>query len=334
MGVVEHSDRGLLGSRSRAGHDVPHEQAPVAGHRGRLLRQREPGAGAPGRSRDRRARDEPPPVHVPDSRGPARSGRPPGPPRHLVCRSAPWLRVPRGRLSIGLRGRRGHQRARRTTGRRGNGEVKGRRRPGAGGVSEPLRSTLLVGKVQHRRARPSSYGLEHDVWYFGLELDELDAVFRLARLLRRNRRAVVELRDADHLPEPARDLPRDIKAELRANGLDERTWRIELVTNLRIAGYVFNPASFFLCRDESDLLRAVVVEVHNTYGERHLYTLLPETAAARTEQGTRPFSAGMAKRFWVSPFIGLDGRYRVTVLDRGSTLRIAINLREPDGPLL
>src|SRR3954453_2523721 len=125
-------------------------------------------------------------------------------------------------------------------------------------MSDPLRSSLLVGKEQHPRARPTSYALEHDVWYFGLDLDELDRVFRQTRLLRRNRRAVVELRDSDHLPAPARDLPRDIRAHLRAEGLDDATTRIELVTNLRIFGYVFNPASFFLCRDAEDVLRAVI----------------------------------------------------------------------------
>ena len=36
---------------------------------------------------------------------------------------------------------------------------------------------------------------------------------------------------------------------------------------------MFNPASFFLCRDEGGTCACVVVEVHNTYGERHLYTL-------------------------------------------------------------
>ena len=49
-----------------------------------------------------------------------------------------------------------------------------------------------------------------------------------------------------------------------------------LITSLRVLGYVFNPASFFLCRDARGILRVVIVEVHNTFGERHLYTLRPE----------------------------------------------------------
>ena len=52
------------------------------------------------------------------------------------------------------------------------------------------------------------------------------------------------------------------------------------MTNLRVLGYVFNPASFYLCRDATGELRVVVVEVHNTHGERHLYTLRRRTGRA------------------------------------------------------
>ena len=44
-----------------------------------------------------------------------------------------------------------------------------------------MRSHLLEGIVRHRRARPFDYALEHDVYYVALDLDELDAVDRVAR---------------------------------------------------------------------------------------------------------------------------------------------------------
>ena len=50
-------------------------------------------------------------------------------------------------------------------------------------------------------------------------------------------------------------------------------------------GYVFNPASFYLCRDAAGELRVVVVEVHNTHGERHLYTLRPAGRGGRVRGG-------------------------------------------------
>lgn len=193
-----------------------------------------------------------------------------------------------------------------------------------------MRSHLLEGKVRHRRARPFTYGLEHSVWYAALDVSELDELDRRLRLFGRNRRAVAAFRDADHLPRPARDVDADVRAHLRAEGEDPTGWRITLVTNLRVLGYVFNPASFFLCRDRAGVLRVVVTEVHNTFGERHLYTHRPGADEAAAEG---PFTAEMDKELFVSPFISMDGRYSVHVRDEPDGLRLAISLRQ-DGELL
>lgn len=183
-----------------------------------------------------------------------------------------------------------------------------------------MRSHLVHGKVRHSRSRPTRYELEHDVYYFALDLDELDRATDRGWLVGRNRRAILSFRDADHLPTPATDLARDIRAHLAREGTPLDGGRITLITGLRVLGYVFNPASFFLCRDATGALVAVVVEVHNTYRERHLYTLQPE-------RSNGAFSAAMDKDFYVSPFISIDGRYRVTVRDEPAALHIGISLR-------
>ena len=190
-----------------------------------------------------------------------------------------------------------------------------------------MRSHILDGVVRHRRARPFVYALEHGVHYLALDLDELDEVVRSSRLIGRNRRSVVELRDSDHLDPPAGDLRAAFLDHLESQGVDATGWQITLVTNPRILGYVFNPASFYLCRDAAGELRVVVVEVHNTHGERHLYTLRPRN-------GAPDFVASMDKAFYVSPFIGFSGGYNVRVRDEPSRLRITINHALPDGIVL
>jgi DUF1365 family protein len=172
-----------------------------------------------------------------------------------------------------------------------------------------------------------TYGLEHDVFYAALDLDELDEVAGRSRLIRRNRRGLVEFRDADHLPTPSADVAADVRALLSDEGVNPRGWRITLITNLRILGYVFNPASFYLCRDAAGVLRRVLVEVHNTFGERHLYPLRP------TDAGDA-FRAGMPKAFFVSPFISVDGAYAVHVRDGADGVRIAIALRQEESMVL
>jgi DUF1365 family protein len=37
-----------------------------------------------------------------------------------------------------------------------------------------MRSHLVWGTVRHRRSRPVQYELEHDVYYFALDLAEID----------------------------------------------------------------------------------------------------------------------------------------------------------------
>ncbi len=190
-----------------------------------------------------------------------------------------------------------------------------------------MRSHVLEGVVRHRRARPFVYAIEHRVHYLALDLDELDDVDRSSRLIGRNRRRVLELRDGDHLDPPSGDLRIAFRDHLREEGEDPTGWQITLVTNPRVLGYVFNPASFYLCRDRAGELRVVVVEVHNTHGERHIYTLRPR-------HGVPTFVASMAKAFYVSPFIEAGGGYTVQVRDEASRLRITINHELPDGLVL
>ena len=190
-----------------------------------------------------------------------------------------------------------------------------------------MRSHLLEGKVRHRRARPFVYALEHDVFYIALDLDELDEVPRRVRLVSRNRPNLLSFRDDDHLDPPAGDLREAVREHLRSEGADPEGWRVTLITNLRVAGYVFNPASFYLCRDASGELQVVIVEVHNTHHERHLYTL-------RRPSDADGFVASMDKGFYVSPFIEMTGRYTVRVRDEPARLRISINEDQDDGLLL
>lgn len=191
-----------------------------------------------------------------------------------------------------------------------------------------MRSHLLEGTVRHRRVRPFVYDLDQAVYYLALDVDELDEVARRSRLLSRNHPNLLTFRDDDHLDPPADDVARRIREHLAGEGVDAAGWRITLVTNLRVFGYVFNPASFFLCRDPEGELRVVVVEVHNTHLERHLYTLTPDRTAGST------LVASMDKTFYVSPFIEIAGGYTVRVRDEPESLRIAIDQGDEKGGLL
>ncbi len=41
----------------------------------------------------------------------------------------------------------------------------------------------------------------------------------------------------------------------------------------RFLGYAFNPISIFHCYDKNNYLKVIILEVNNTFGEKHLYVL-------------------------------------------------------------
>ena len=190
-----------------------------------------------------------------------------------------------------------------------------------------MRSHLLEGKVRHRRSSPFVYELEHDVFYLALDTSELDRIGRM-KLLGRNRWRPFTFRDDDHWNPAADDIDVTVRAHLRDEGfVGVAGWRITLIAYPRVLGHEFNPASFFLCRDAEGTLQVVIVEVHNTHGERRLYTLRPQaTRAAHV--------ASMEKDFYVSPFISLDAAYTVRVQDRPDEVRIVIDETENGEPVL
>ena len=189
-----------------------------------------------------------------------------------------------------------------------------------------MRSHLVRGKVRHRRRRPFVYEMEHDVFYLALDLAELGDVGRL-RLLSRNGRNAFSFHDADHWVRGEGDLEASVHSHLRSEGWEPDGWRITLIAYPRVLGHVFNPASFYLCRDGSGELRTVIVEVHNTHGERILYTLRPD------RRGT-VHTAAMPKEMYVSPFISMDASYVLHVRDEADRLQIVINESEHGEPLL
>ena len=91
---------------------------------------------------------------------------------------------------------------------------------------------------------------------------------------------------------------------------------MQLLTNARVLGHVFNPLSVFWCHGPAGELRAVIAEVHNTYGERHCYLLRPDADGR----------AGADKAFYVSPFFAVDGHYEMTFTDPTVDEALAVSI--------
>ncbi|EQD73053.1 protein containing DUF1365 [mine drainage metagenome] len=128
-----------------------------------------------------------------------------------------------------------------------------------------------------------------------------------------NRFAPVSFSDWDHGARDGRALRPWIVDRLAASGLGQEWGRVELWTFPRIWGYVFNPLSLWYCHDPSGSLKAVLFEVHNTFGEAHHYLVHKHGASLGAH-----IHSGMDKCFHVSPFQPLAGSYSF-ILDHPTT---------------
>ena len=95
------------------------------------------------------------------------------------------------------------------------------------------------------------------------------------------------------------------KTVLAQYGLEKKISDIMLITMPRVLGYVFNPVSFYFSLDSNKEIRAVIAEVHNTFGEQHSYLCAHADHSAITS--TEWLEA--KKVFHVSPFLERSGSY-------------------------
>jgi DUF1365 family protein len=178
------------------------------------------------------------------------------------------------------------------------------------------RSCLYRGQLMHARRGRAATIFRHRVYMWLVDLDELPELDRRLRWFGYDRPGLTTIRSTDHLGEPGRPLRENLLGYLERNGIDLEGGRVQLLTNARVLGRVFNPLSVFYCHGPGGELRCVVAEVHNTYGQRHCYLLQPDDAH-HCEAG---------KQFYVSPFLTVDGHYRMTVPPPGERLNVQMQL--------
>ena len=174
---------------------------------------------------------------------------------------------------------------------------------------------LYTARVAHKRLFPKENSFHYGVYYLALPLPATPVPGRLASFHMKD----VGRRDGSD-PTP---WVREILADY---DLDEKTKKIILVTMPRILGYVFNPVSFYFCLDEHNAVRAVLCEVHNTFGEQHNYLCAhPDHAPIAADQWLEA-----EKVFHVSPFLDRSGAYQFRFDFSAETLGIWIDYYDAD----
>ena len=190
----------------------------------------------------------------------------------------------------------------------------------------PATALLGFGQVRHARLKPARNAFAYPTYFLMLPLR---AIARHGSgALAHNRRALISFFDRDHGDGGGNALAW-IEALLLREGVEDATGEIWLHTYPRVLGYAFKPVSFWFCHTAGGELRAIVVEVNNTFGERHCYLL---------DQPRYGEELTADKVFHVSPFCSLEGGYRFRFMRSsagGVEKTVArIDYDDASGPLL
>ncbi|HEX2852700.1 MAG TPA: DUF1365 domain-containing protein [Opitutaceae bacterium] len=203
-----------------------------------------------------------------------------------------------------------------------------------------MHSCLYECRIFHERFSPRQHRFLYRIFLFAIDLDELGQLDRKLPFFSLNRSNLYAFRENDFLPtgKTAADAapeschliddktPGRLKARvvdfLAERGIDLSGGRVMLVTLPRVAGYLFNPVSFYFCHDRHGVAVAAIPEVTNTFKEMKPYFLGPET---RTGAGAGEFCHRVTKHFYVSPYSDVDVAFDFTLRTPGEKLSVQID---------
>ena len=186
-------------------------------------------------------------------------------------------------------------------------------------------SALYQGKVSHTRLAPFRHNFKYRVYYGLFDIDELDLLDREMRLFSLDRFNLFSFATDKHGPVKGGSLRPWVESLLADNGIELKGGPVRLLAFPRVLGYVFDPISVWYCYGPDDTLRAVIHEVRNTFGDKHMYVVPIEATADLRHR--------FDKHLHVSPFNPMNQRYEFTVNEPGQRIAIAIAQSGPEGPM-
>lgn len=186
-------------------------------------------------------------------------------------------------------------------------------------AATPATPSLVAGRVLHQRRRPRRHRIDHRHTPWLVDLTESEGMPGLPAVLNR----VVTFRAQDHLDRGrlGGGIRGDVVRLLHARGIEvTEEDRVLMLAQPRVLGHVFNPLTVHWVVTPGDHVRAAVLEVHNTYGERHAYVL-------RLDESGR---ADVGKAFYVSPFYEVGGSYRLRFRLDAQRVAVTVEWRAGD----
>jgi cyclopropane-fatty-acyl-phospholipid synthase len=194
------------------------------------------------------------------------------------------------------------------------------------------KSTIYAGTLFHKRFLPKVHHFTYPVYTVAVDLNDLSSLSKTCIGFKYNQFSLLSIWAKDYLNGPQQDLYQKAKSFIstyHSQALASQIHRMVLVTSPRFLNYVFNPVSFFYGYDSANTLRVILAEVHNTFGEAHVYILDAPITHPNQKVGFK-----IDKRFHVSPFFDRQGGYHFLFSPLDKHLTISITLMDNESPKL
>lgn len=184
-------------------------------------------------------------------------------------------------------------------------------------------ASLFTGHTVHERSQPFLHRFRYSIALMRVDLDRLDAAGRLSRLMSTRGFNLFSFTERDHGPRDGSRLKDWALERFAAAGVATPIARVWLLCSPRVLGYVFNPISLYLAENDTGATVGVIYQVHNTFGDAHAYVA--------PLAGDGPSRHSAPKRFHVSPFFPVSGRYDFTLRTGDGHLSLVIHKSEESG---
>ncbi|MEO0816705.1 MAG: DUF1365 domain-containing protein [Pseudomonadota bacterium] len=175
---------------------------------------------------------------------------------------------------------------------------------------------ILTGRTVHARFTPFEQRFSYGLMMVDIDIDRLQDAAEQSSLFGIDRGRLYSLNMKEHGGRGDRDLRGWAEDKLAKAGIDARQSSLRLITFPRHLFYRFAPLSVWFASNSDGDLEGVIYEVNNTFGESHTYVASVAGSADVSEA---------EKRFHVSPFFDVTGKYRFTLNRTAERLSLVID---------
>lgn len=177
---------------------------------------------------------------------------------------------------------------------------------------------LYRGTVMHERLAPKKHRFVYPFTFFQFEPSSLKSLSERYSYFGYNQRRMLEIRDSDYLRGKEIPLLKQLEEFLGEEQSGERTL---LITSPRYFGAAFNPVNFFFRLNDTHTVLKALVEVNNTFGDRHLYLV-----DKFCQESPGIYTGQSPKAFHVSPFNRIEGVYTFRFEFKNNGIFLGIDL--------